>query len=116
MLSRKIQRINEDMRRELSSIFRELKDPRVNNGLLSIVRVEVTNDLSYCKIYISSLEGIKEAETAVEGLKSASGYIKRELGRKLEIRHIPALIFYATDSIEYGANISKMINNLKGDK
>ena len=116
MPSHKIQRINEDIRRELSSIFRELKDPRINNGLISIVRVDVTNDLSYCKVYVSSLGGIKEAKVAVEGLKSASGYIKRELGGRLEIRHIPSLIFCATDSIEYGANISKMINNLKGGK
>ena len=115
MPSHKIQRINEDIRRELSAIFRELKDPRINSGLVSIVRVEVTNDLSYCKVYVSSLNGLKEAEVAVEGLKSASGYIKRELGRKLEIRHIPALIFCPTDSIEYGASISKMLNNLKGE-
>lgn len=109
----RIQRISEDIRRELTAIFRELKDPRLKNGLISIVKVDVTNDLSFCKIYISELEGLEKAKVAVEGLKSASGYIKKELGIRLKIRHIPDLIFIATDSIEYGANISKMLNNLK---
>lgn len=109
----RIQRISEDIKRELTAIFRELKDPRLKSGLISIVKVDVTNDLSFCKIYISELEGLEKAKIAVEGLKSASGYIKKELGIRLNLRHIPDLIFIATDSIEYGANISKMLNNLK---
>lgn len=101
-----------DISRELSAILRELKDPRVTGCLLSVVRVEVTNDLSYCTAYVSTVEGLERSREAVEGLKSAAGYIRRELGHRLRLRHVPQLIFKATDSIEYGASISKIINDL----
>ena len=114
MASHKMGRITEDIRRELTAIFRELKDPRVQ-GLISIVRVEVTSDLSYCTVYISAMEGMDRAKQAVTGLKSASGFIRHELGARLELRHIPELVFKATDSIEYSANISKMLNDLRSD-
>ncbi|MDQ5983127.1 MAG: Ribosome-binding factor A [Eubacteriales bacterium SKADARSKE-1] len=114
MSGHRIERINEDIKRELTAIFRELKDPRITDSFISIVRVEVTNDLSYCTVYVSAMEGKEKAEVAACGLKSASGFIKRELGLRLKLRHIPSLLFVATDSIEYGANISKMLNNLKG--
>ncbi len=114
MSGHRIERITEDIKRELTAIFRELKDPRITQTLLSIVRVEVTNDLSYCKVYVSAIDGLDKANEAVLGLKSASGFIKHELGLRLKLRHIPALIFVATDSIEYGTGISKMLNNLKG--
>ena len=103
MSGHRIERINEDIKRELSAIFRELKDPRVTESFVSIVRVEVTNDLSYCNVYVSAIEGLDKAKISVEGLKSANGYIKRELGHRL-------------DSIEYGANISKILNDLNGDR
>lgn len=112
MASHKIERVTEDIRRELTAIFRELKDPRVNKAFLSIVRVEVTNDLSYCTVYVSAIEGMDRAKEAVKGLKSASGYIRRELGHRLKLRHVPELIFNATDSIEYSANISRILNSL----
>lgn len=112
MAGHRIDRTTEDIYRELSSIFRELKDPRVNNSLISIVRVELTNDLSYCTVYISSMSGMDSAKQAIVGLKSASGYIRRELGHRLRLRHVPECIFKATDSIEYGASISKTINSL----
>ena len=112
MASHKIERASEDIRRELTAIFRELKDPRVNQVFLSIVRVEVTNDLSYCTVYVSAMEGLDRAKEAVKGLKSASGYIRRELGHRLKLRHVPELIFNATDSIEYSANISRILNSL----
>lgn len=114
MASHKMGRITEDIRRELTAIFRELKDPRVQ-GLISIVRVEVTNDLSFCTVYISAMEGMDRAKQAVTGLKSAAGFIRHELGARLELRHIPDLVFKATDSIEYSANISKMLNDLRSD-
>ena len=116
MSGHKIERITEDIKRELTAIFRELKDPRVTNNFISIVRVTVTNDLSYCEVYISAIEGLEKAKETVQGLKSASGFIKRELGHRLDIRQIPELIFHATDSIEYSANISKILNDLKGDR
>lgn len=113
MPSFKIGRTTEDIRRELSAIQRELKDPRIQGMLLSIVRVEVTNDLSYCTVYVSAMEGMEKAKQAVKGLHSASGFIRRELGRRLQLRHVPELIFKATDSIEYSANISRILHGLE---
>ena len=111
MPSHRMGRTTEDIRRELTAIFRELKDPRVQ-GLISIVRVDVSSDLSYCTVYISAMEGMEHAKQATQGLKSASGYIRRELGQRLRLRHVPEMHFKATDSIEYSANISKILNDL----
>ena len=77
MGSHRIERTTEDIKRELTAIFRELKDPRVQQAFISIVRVEVTNDLSYCTVQISAIEGLDRAKEAVKGLKSASGFIRR---------------------------------------
>lgn len=115
MASHRMGRTTEDIKRELTAIFRELKDPRVQ-GLISIVRVDVTSDLSYCTVFVSAMEGIERAKQAVTGLKSASGFIRHELGARLQLRHVPELTFKATDSIEYSANISRMLNDLRGDK
>lgn len=115
MKSHKADRNAEDIKRELTAIFRELKDPRVQNGFISIVRVEVARDLSFCKVYVSAMEGIDTAKNAVVGLKSAEGFIKHELSSRLHLRQIPSMSFCATDSIEYSANISKLLNNLKDD-
>lgn len=112
MPSYKIDRVTEDVRRELSALLRELKDPRVKDCFLSVVRVEVTNDLSYCTVYVSTIEGIERTKEAVKGLKAAAGFLRRELGHRLKLRHVPELIFKASDSIEYGAHISKILNDL----
>lgn len=112
MANHKIGRTTEDIKRELTAIFRELKDPRVTEVFLSIVRVEVTNDLSYCTVYVSALEGLDKAKGACKGLDSAGGFIRRELGHRLKLRHVPSLIFTATDSIEYSAEISRILNSL----
>lgn len=112
MANHKLGRTTEDIRRELTDIFRTLKDPRVTACFLSIVRVEVTNDLSYCTVYVSALEGMDKAKEAVKGLKSAAGYIRRELGHRLRLRHVPELIFTPTDSIEYSAEISRILHSL----
>lgn len=113
MPSYKIDRVTEDMKRELSAILREVKDPRAKDCFLSIVRVEVTSDLSYCTVYVSTMEGMERTKEAVKGLKSAAGYIRRELGRRLTLRHMPELIFKPTDSIEYGAHISRVLHDLE---
>ena len=112
MAIHRIERTTEDIKRELTAIFRELKDPRVAQSFLSIVRVEVTNDLAYCTVQVSAIEGLDRAKEAVKGLKSAAGFIRRELGHRLKLRHVPELIFNATDSIEYSANISRILNSL----
>lgn len=105
-------RITEDVRRELTAILREMKDPRVSDAMISIVRVEVTNDLSYCSVYISSMYGMEKSKEAAKALKNAAGYIRKELGHRLKLRHVPAPLFYATDSIEYSANINKLLLDL----
>lgn len=113
MPSHRMDRTTEDIKRELTAIMRLVKDPRVSDYFVSIVRVEVTNDLSYCTVYVSTMEGIEKTNEVVKGLKSASGFIRHELGAKLSLRHTPQLIFKATDSIEYSANISKILNDLE---
>lgn len=110
-MSFKNQRASEDIKRELSDIIRELKDPRVS-GLLSIVRLDLANDYSQCKVYVSSLEGIESTKSSIEGLKSAGGFIRRELSLRLKIRHTPELKFVADDGIEYSANINKIIKDI----
>lgn len=105
-------RTTEDVRRELTAILREMKDPRVSDAMISIVRVEVTNDLSYCSVYISSMYGMDKSKEAAKALKNAAGYIRKELGHRLKLRHVPAPLFYATDSIEYSANINKLLLDL----
>ena len=112
MAGHRLERTTEDIKRELTAIFRELKDPRVQQAFISIIRVDVTNDLSYCMVYVSAMEGLDRANEAVKGLKSAAGFIRRELSHRLKLRYVPQLIFKATDSIEYSANISRILNDL----
>ena len=108
----RMDRTGEDIMRELTAILRTVKDPRVTDTLLSIVRVDVTRDLSYATVYISSMSGIDAAKEAVKGLKSAAGYMRRELGMALKLRHTPELRFVADDSIEYSTNIAAMLNKI----
>jgi len=101
----------EDIRRELSDILRSVKDPRVS-GLLSIVKIDLSGDMSYCKVYVSSLEGMESTRQSVKGLTSAQGYIRRELGMRLHTRKTPELRFIADDSIEISAKISKRLEEI----
>lgn len=109
--SHKLGRNTEDIKRELSDIFRSVKDPRVS-GLLSIVKVDLSGDMSYCKVYVSCLEGLEKAKESVKGLKSAQGFIRRELGGRLRLRKVPELQFIPDDSIEAGARISKILDGV----
>ena len=112
MASNRIGRINEEIQRELSDLLRNLKDPRVQNTMISITRVETTPDLRYAKVYVSFLEADK-ANDALKGLKSASGYLRRELGRALQLRCTPELMWALDDSITYGARMLELINSLE---
>lgn len=105
-------RLSEDFYRELTVLLRELKDPRIDE-FLSIVHIDLTNDLSYCKVYVSSLNGKEAAKESVKGLKSASGWLKRELFKRLKLRKSPQLLFFADDSIEYGASIGQKIHDIE---
>ena len=113
MAGYKLGRTSEDIRRELMDILRNMKDPRVADGMLSIVRIEVTNDLSHCKVYVSSLYGMEKAKQAVKVLTGAEGFVHRELCQRLEIRKVPQLHFIADDSIEYSAGIQKLLNEIE---
>ena len=113
MASNRIGRINEEIQRELAALLPTVKDPRVR-GLVSITRVDTTTDLHYAKVYVSVLDK-GDAREVVRGLKSAGGYLRRELGRALNLRHTPELIFQADDSIDKGAHILKLLNQLETD-
>ena len=104
-------RLSEDIKREMTAILRELKDPRIDK-LLTVVRADLSGDMSSCKIYVSSLGGIEKTKESVKGLKSAAGFIRRELFRRLEMRKSPELTFIADTSIERGAEISRKLNDL----
>ena len=111
MPSNRIGRINEEIQRELADQLRHLKDPRVSQvGMVSITRVDTTSDLRYAKIYVSALDKSKEKEM-LKGLKSASGYLRRELGAALQLRYTPELQFVADDSIAQGAHILEMLRD-----
>ena len=111
MPSYKNARAAEDVRRELADIIRGLKDPRIT-GLISIVGLDLSNDYSHCKVMISSMDGIDGAVQAVEGLKNASGHIRREIGARIRLRRTPEFHFVADNGIEYSANIGKKMLEL----
>ncbi len=108
----KINRITSDIKVCLSELLREVKDPRVSR-LLSIVKVDVTNDLSYATVYVSAIEGYEATVQSVKALKGAAGYLRHELGAHLKLRKVPELRFIADDSIQHSAHISKIIESFK---
>lgn len=109
-------RINMEVQRELSEIIRtEIKDPRVKGGMVTVVSAEVTPDLKYCKAYISVLGSDEAARDALTGLKSAVGYIRRELARRINLRNTPELTFILDQSIAYGVNMSRLIDEVTKD-
>lgn len=110
MASNRINRINEEIQKELSSLFRTLKDPRVQGGMVTVTHVDTTSDLRYAKVFVSVLDKSQEKDV-VKGLKSASGYLRRELGAAVKLRYTPELQFIADDSIEQGAHILQMLRD-----
>jgi len=105
-------RTSEDIMRELTAILRTVKDPRVAGRMLSIVRVDVTRDMSYATVFVSAMEGMDAAKDAVKGLVSAAGYMRRELGNALKLRHTPELRFIADGSIAHSADIARILTTL----
>ena len=110
MANNRIGRINEEIQRELANLMRSLKDPRLQSGLLTITHVDTTPDLRYSRIYVSALDKSQEKEM-LKGLKSAAGYLRRELGSALKLRYTPELHFVGDDSIQQGAHILEMLRN-----
>ena len=115
MAGYRIDRVSEDIKREIAAIMRELKDPRIT-GMLTVVNVEVSSDASYAKVYVSAMEGIETAKLAVKGLTSATGYIRREIGKRLHLRKTPELKFIAEEYIKQGMGIAGMINKLSEEE
>ena len=111
MPSNKLARTNDDIQRVLAAKLREIKDPRVQHGMISVTRVETTGDLRYAKVWLSVL-GLENEKEFRRGLKSAAGWLRHELGQSLELRYTPELVFEVDHSIEYGAHISQVIQSL----
>ncbi len=112
MASNRINRINEEIQKELSTLLRSVKDPRVANAMISITRVETTPDLRYTKVYVSVLQSDR-ADEAMKGLRSAAGFLRRQLGTNLKLRYSPEIVWALDDSITYGAKMLKLINSLE---
>ena len=111
MASNRINRINEEIQKSLADALRTVKDPRVSGTMISITHVETTPDLRYAKVYVGFLDESK-APAAMKGLKSAGGYLRREVGNDLKLRYTPELVWALDDSITYGAHMLKLINSL----
>ena len=112
MAANRILLINEEIQKELSALLRTVKDPRVQDVMISITRVETTPDLRYTKVYVSFLQEEKAAD-AMKGLKSAAGFLRRQLGNNLKLRYSPEIVWALDDSITYGAKMLKLINSLE---
>ena len=112
MASNKLARTNDDIQIVLSKLLREIKDPRVQQGMISVTRVETTGDLRYSKVWLSVM-GMKDEKEFKKGLKSASGYLRRELGSVLRLHHTPDIQWALDDSITYGARMLALINSLE---
>lgn len=109
--SNRIGRTNDDIQRVLSGLLRQVKDPRVQQGMISVTRVETTGDLRYAKVWLSVLGEVDEREFK-RGLKSCGPWLRRELGSALSLRYTPELVFELDHSIEYGAHISRLIEQM----
>ena len=107
-------RVNEEVTRELSAIIREVKDPRVSNALVSITATDVTADMKYAKVYFSCI-GNEDKNAVKKGLESASGFMRKQIAIRLNLRQTPELKFYPDDSIEYGANINRLLKQVEED-
>lgn len=103
-------RINEEIQKEMTVILRKVKDPRVSDAFISVTAADCTPDLKYAKIYYSALSGDKKE--IAKGLKTAAGFIRRELARSLNLRMTPELTFIPDDSVAYGAHIASILNTL----
>ena len=115
MAFNRVERVKEEMKRELSAIIRELKDPRISQ-MTSVVAADVTKDLKYAKVYVSVMGSEEEKQNTLKALKSATGYIKKEIASRLNLRIVPEPSFVLDTSIDYGMHINELLNKINGDK
>ena len=111
MSFKRTDRISEEVKKELSSIIRELKDPRIPM-MTSVVKVDVTNDLRYAKAYISVMGTDEQKKDAIKGLTAAAGFVRREIGSRIKLRCVPEFSFVIDTTIEYGAHINQLLNDI----
>ena len=111
-MSNRLSRINEEARKEISAIIRELKDPRVNNCLVSVVACDVSKDMGKCVVFVSIMGSEEVKADALKGLNSASGFVRREVGHRLKLRATPEISFKLDHSIEHGAHINELLKGL----
>ena len=114
MSFKRTDRISEEIKKELSSVIRELKDPRIPM-MTSVVKVDVTNDLRYAKAYISIMGTDEEKKDAIKGLTAAAGFVRREIGSRIKLRCVPEFNFVIDTTIEYGAHINKLLNDISSE-
>ena len=114
MSFKRTDRISEEVKKELSSVIRELKDPRIPM-MTSVVKVDVTNDLRYAKAYISVMGTEEEKKDAIKGLTAAAGFVRREIGSRIKLRCVPEFSFVIDTTIEYGAHINKLLNDISSE-
>lgn len=112
MANHNIARLTEDVKREISTAMTQLKDKRVASGLVTVTDVEITNDLSYCKVYVSALGGGEKTEEAITALQKAEGFFKRRINARIKMRKMPEITFVADNSLDYYEKISNIITNL----
>ena len=111
MASNKLARTNDDIQFVMSRLLRDIKDPRIADKMISVTRVETTGDLRYSKIWLSVMD-LEDEKEFKKGLKSASGWLRRELGNSMNLRYTPELVFEIDHSIEYGAHIKDILEGL----
>lgn len=111
MAKNRLGRINEEVMREVANLIRNLKDPRIHI-MTSVTRADVTPDMRYARIFISVLGDERALAESIKGLKSAGGYLRRELSRKLQLRYTPELVFVPDDSITHGAHIMELLESV----
>ena len=107
-----LKRLSEDIKRELSSAVSGVKDPRVSKNFVTVTHVELTSDLSYCKVHIACLGGEGRTAKAVEGMTAASGYFKKAIAARIRMRKMPEMIFLPDNSLEYSAHIEEILAKL----
>ncbi len=117
MAVNRLERIKEEIKRELTDVIRNIKDPRVKSIMVSVVAVDVTKDLKYAKVYVSVMGSSEEKAETVKGLNSAGGFVRSEIARRLNIRNTPQFKFVLDNSVEYGIHINELIHKInEGDK
>lgn len=113
MNNKRINRISEEIKKVLSEILLNgLKDPRVTS-MTTVTEVKVTRDLSYANVYISVLGNKKEKEESLKGLQNAKGFLRSEIGKKIDLRHVPEPVFHLDETLEHASRIEQLIKKVK---